>query len=173
MSDDKNKQTIAQWQENIHWLARSKGWWDEKNELEQRVERELALVAMFHMPLSHALEEVREGELLDSSLAGREGAHDELRAMLDKLTPQQISKLAKLALVHSEITEAVEAVLDGDEHLRIGDNGKPEGLVVEVADAIIRCIDFCAGYGLDANEAVVVKHGYNEKRSVRHGGKLA
>lgn len=173
MSDDKNKQTLTQWQETVYTLAKSKGWWDGKDEEELDAERELAVIAMLHVALSHTLERVRKGKL--GQLPGwdddpRVGLH---RAQLAKLAPRQVAMLAKLALIHSEVTEAVEAVLEGDEQIRIGENGKPEGVAIEVADAIIRGFDFCGGYGFDVSEAIAKKHAYNTQRSHKHGGKLA
>lgn len=170
MSDDKDKRTIAQWQEHIHWLARSKGWWDEKSADEQEAERRLAVVAILHVPLSRHLEEVRKGTPRSLALHLTE---KDASTVLHDASPRQIAMLAKLALIHSEVTEAVEAVLEGDDQLRISESGKPEGVPAEVADVIIRCLDFCGGYGVSASEAVIVKNDYNAKRSHKHGGKLA
>lgn len=53
--------------------------------------------------------------------------------------------LAKLQLVHTELTEAQDC-LDAqprDLVMRIGDNDKPESFVVEMADAIVRLGDLC------------------------------
>ena len=47
-------------------------------------------------------------------------------------------------LIHSEISEAVECYRRGELAMHIVD-GKPEGLVVELADVVIRCLDYC-GY---------------------------
>jgi len=46
-------------------------------------------------------------------------------------------------LIHSEISEAVECYRDGELAMHIID-GKPEGLVVELADVLIRCLDYAA-----------------------------
>ena len=51
--------------------------------------------------------------------------------------------------------------------------GKPEGFVVELADAVIRIADLCGALGLDLSVAVEAKHAYNVQRPFRHGGKLA
>lgn len=46
-------------------------------------------------------------------------------------------------LIHSEISEAVECYRRGEMAMHVVD-GKPEGLVVELADVLIRCLDYLA-----------------------------
>jgi NTP pyrophosphatase (non-canonical NTP hydrolase) len=83
--------------------------------------------------------------------------------------------LAKLALVHSEISEAVEAVREGRVTFAYpaDGSGKPEGMVVELADAVIRILDLCGALDLNLGHALERKHEYNRSRPHRHGGKLA
>jgi NTP pyrophosphatase (non-canonical NTP hydrolase) len=77
----------------------------------------------------------------------------------------------KLALIHSEVSEALEEERNGKSRdMRIED-AKPEGLVVELADVIIRIFDLCGKMELDIGDAVVAKMRYNTARSFRHGGK--
>lgn len=82
------------------------------------------------------------------------------------------TQLSFCALMHSEISEAVECFRHNDLKMRI-ENGKPEGAVVELADAVIRICDTCEALGLDLEEAIRVKQEYNSSRPYRHGGKLA
>lgn len=82
------------------------------------------------------------------------------------------TRLAFCALAHSEISEAVECFRKNDLHIRI-ENGKPEGAVVELADAVISICNTCEALGLNLEEAIKVKTEYNSKRPYRHGGKLA
>jgi NTP pyrophosphatase (non-canonical NTP hydrolase) len=93
----------------------------------------------------------------------------------DDFGPGAAHRLAKLALVHSEVSEAVEEVRDGTLYLRYppDGSGKPEGMVVELADAVIRIMDLCEAWGLDLQEAIEIKHAYNQTRPYRHGGKKA
>lgn len=83
--------------------------------------------------------------------------------------------LAKLALIHSEVSEAVEEARKGglEAYYAVPDIKKPEGSVVELADAVIRIMDLCGALGLDLESAILEKHNYNKTRSYRHGGKLA
>lgn len=67
-----------------------------------------------------------------------------------------------LALIHSEVSEALEGVRKGkmDEHLP---QFKSE--VVEMADAVIRIADYCGGRGLPLGEALSAKLAYNASRA--------
>ncbi len=51
--------------------------------------------------------------------------------------------LAKLALVHTELTEAQDCLDDHDLVLRFDANGKPESFAAEAADVVIRLGDLC------------------------------
>ena len=76
----------------------------------------------------------------------------------------------KLALIHSEISEALESVRKG-EALLFEKDGKPEGLGVELADAVIRIADLCEAVGVDLESCIKIKHRYNKGRPHKHGGK--
>ena len=43
----------------------------------------------------------------------------------------------------------------------------------EIADLIIRALDYCGRRKIDAGRAVAIKHDYNTRREFRHGGKAA
>lgn len=68
----------------------------------------------------------------------------------------------KLALVHSETSEALEGHRKGkmDDHLP----HRP-AIEVELADAVIRIGDLAGKLGLDLGGAVVEKMGYNAQRA--------
>lgn len=80
----------------------------------------------------------------------------------DDLRDNPLTVPAKLALVHSEISEALEGHRKSlaDEHL-------PEfkSIEVELADAIIRIFDLAGAYDLRLAEALVSKRRYNAQRA--------
>ena len=102
-----------------------------------------------------------------------------------------------IALCHSELSEALEEYRRGSEPRAIyfrcaykSEYGcpftvcspekcshysaafsKPEGVPIELADCVIRILDYCGREGIDIEEAVRLKMEYNRTRSYRHGGK--
>lgn len=75
-----------------------------------------------------------------------------------------------MALMVTELAEAIEATRKPcqDDHLP-----SFTGQEAELADAIIRILDFAAARNLRVAEAMIAKAAYNQTRSHRHGGKLA
>lgn len=72
-----------------------------------------------------------------------------------------------IALIHSEISEALEALRHGNPF----DEKCPEFLNVEIefADAIIRIMDLAAARGWDVAGAIVAKAAHNQTRPHKHG----
>lgn len=54
-----------------------------------------------------------------------------------------------IALMHSELSEALESWREGEEPEFYHVSGKPEGWGMELADAVIRIVDACEFYGVD------------------------
>lgn len=79
----------------------------------------------------------------------------------------------QVALFHSEISEALEEFRHNHDMTEIyyGEDGKPEGIPVELADLFIRVADTCGYYGIDLEVAIREKMTYNLNRPYRHGNK--
>lgn len=72
-------------------------------------------------------------------------------------------------LIVSELAEAVEEEREGREEMWYGDDGKPEGVDVELVDALIRLLDLLGSRGVDVDEVMRVKRAYNRSRPKKHG----
>jgi NTP pyrophosphatase (non-canonical NTP hydrolase) len=85
---------------------------------------------------------------------------------------------ACFALMHSEISEALEArrkpidpahPYEYITYQQPGRPDKPAGIAEEMADVIIRVLDFCGARHIDIDRAVREKMAYNKSRPYKHG----
>jgi len=70
-----------------------------------------------------------------------------------------------LCLIHSEISEALEAYR---KNIPVGEKG---WIGEELADAVIRIWDMCEYLNIDIAKEVNKKHEFNKLRPYRHGNK--
>ena len=181
---------VQGWVERSHGMAVEKGWWpDEPTKEQKESERTLAMIAVLHCILSEVVERARRGEdgadeymkrIADGAALLRSATSDDetdrlvdLFLSVPTMSDETVSDLSKMALIHTEVSEAVQCIVTGDLKSTPGENRKPEGAVVELADVFIRICDWCGRKGLNLGAAVVAKFHYNASRPHRHGGKLA
>jgi NTP pyrophosphatase (non-canonical NTP hydrolase) len=69
-----------------------------------------------------------------------------------------------IALMHSELSEALEAMRNHD--------FKKDDVAEELADCCIRIFDYCGARNIDLEKAIFKKIEYNETRPYRHGKKF-
>lgn len=79
-----------------------------------------------------------------------------------------------IALIHSELSEALEEYRHGHDIREVyyNDTTTPRGFPIELADTIIRILDYCGEEDIDINAALLTKVAYNTTRPYRHGGKI-
>jgi len=121
---------------------------------------------------------IRELQALAYKQSAEKGFHDDEptdgRALLSL-------NAERIALMHSELSEALEelrsgkapnetyypeAPLHGAQRLY-----KPEGVPSELADVVIRVLDFCGSNDIDLESMITEKLAYNATRGHKHGGK--
>lgn len=75
------------------------------------------------------------------------------------------------ALLHSEVSEALEAYRSWKFDDPTEEGGKPEGVASEFADILIRLLHYANAHGIDLEAEYERKMAYNERRPWRHGGR--
>jgi NTP pyrophosphatase (non-canonical NTP hydrolase) len=94
----------------------------------------------------------------------------------------------KMMLAVGELSEGVECIRNGEPHIwQLGatsaekvmpvsvkwqSDKKPEGVLSEIADCVIRLMDLCEDQDWDLEDAIKRKHEFNKTRMYRHGGKV-
>ncbi len=131
--------------QEIHENAVNHGWWDEPRRFPE-------IAALIHSEISEALEEYRDGKPM--MYCGSQSKECEIAPFTGKIEINGKEYNSPCPACESE-------------------NRKPERLAVELADAIIRILDYTASEGIDIEAVIIAKHAYNKTRPYRHGGKKA
>lgn len=167
--------SLADYAEEINATAHEKGWWD----LPQ---------------CAHEQDQVLGDYLwcMDcGSIKGLTSGTNRVWQAPDLAKERNIGEV--LMLIVTEVAEAYEEVrnhvpLDSiyfhDEHglvlkstpdqwVTAPPTWKPEGPAVEMADVVIRILDYCREKGVPLEAAMDLKVAYNHTRPYRHGGKAS
>jgi hypothetical protein len=145
--------TISQLVERSHALSKEKGWYETwpDGRTKDHVVNVPEKLALIHSEVNEALEEFRNhGVRIRCGYCNGTGARP---------------------LDNGTMTVACECVTGFLEIYAVDGKPKPEGVVVELADVVIRVADLCGALGLDLAAAIERKHAYNTTRAFRHGGK--
>ena len=126
----------------IHKNAVEHGWWDEERSFGE-------IIALCHSELSEALEEYRSGK--------------EMIYFINNRCKESGGKC---------IADAQDECPDNPTQCGAFEYGKPEGIAVEMADCIIRILDWCGKENIDIDNIIKRKMEYNKTRAYRHGGKV-
>lgn len=110
---------------------------------------------MLRVSATHMLTHLRDAIHLSNRQAGwwdgvPEGAYPSLH-----------HQATCLALIHSEISEALEGIRKNLQDDKLPDRPAAE---VELADALIRILDFCGAMNYDIGGALMAKLAYNQTR---------
>ena len=131
--------------EEVHQVAKEHGWWEKPR-------APLEIYALIHSEISEAVEEARKG-----NPAVYVHNVDGTKAMVETIDSSSFFRFETDVPSGKSLVTPI----------------KPEGELIEIADAVIRCMDYCGHKGWDLEKAIRAKHEFNKTRPYRHGNKLA
>ena len=133
--------TLNELAQQIHDTAASHGFWEADRNFGE-------MIALAHSELSEALEEHRGGQPAE---------YFQINGV--RVYPVRDGSGADWTSNPHGITEASWT----------GIRAKPEGVAVELADCVIRCLDTLHSLGVDIDAVVARKMSYNASRPHKHG----
>lgn len=83
-----------------------------------------------------------------------------------------VNEAEKLALIHSEVSEVLESLRDGSSDQKNDKVPTITNLEAELADIVIRVMDYAQYKGCKLGEALLAKNKYNMTRPYKHGKKF-
>ena len=140
--------TINEMVKEMHGIALSKGWWEKTPSIGESI-------ALMHSELSEALEEARTNNTISDTY---------YECKSDKKNP--MCCLGEYKEKHDYMICVCKATTPTECPL-----AKPCGIPSELADCVIRIMDFCGKHGIDLEKAIIEKANFNKHRPYKHGGK--
>lgn len=138
---------LNEFAQEVHETTVKHGWWETEPSFGE-------FIALCHSELSEALEEYRNGKPIEYHYCNATVDYD-------------IALVGRRCVAFDEDDGTVCTGNDCE----LYDN-KPEGIAVELADCIIRILDYCGKEGIDIEKILRIKHEYNKTRPYKHGGKI-
>ncbi len=164
---------IAEFQKQVHEAAKNLGWWDSNNQKVVNV----IIDGIQGMGMNHKVNLIVE-ELEAQGLITKRSPLDAHMLMVSELaeaTEEVRKKTPPHYVVDSHSGSIIPVEHNGpmftNESVNSPIQMKPEGELVELADTVIRILDYCGAKGYDLEKAIMTKFQYNQTRSHRHGGK--
>lgn len=147
--------------EQIHATARLKGWWDSPLRIQDMsLEQWYQLINEYRIKVEVCMAEpyiqLRTEKILQI-----------LNGFMELILHARKRNVAEmLALIHSEVSEALEGYRKDRQD---GDGSLGE----ELADTVIRIMDMAVGLGINLEQQIMDKHKRNQLRPHRHGNQKA
>lgn len=139
--------TISELQKKVHATALEKGWWPLIDTVDKRKMIDFDKV---NIPEKLMLMTTELGEAMEHYRNG----------------------VGMKEVVYQELeTDTFLTLAELDKYPQYTLSNKPDGFAVELADVMIRILDYCAAFNIDIEHIIEVKANYNKTRPYRHGDK--